>query len=117
MKPSIFSEIGPLEKVFVHSPGEEHNLVSPSDVQPFVLKDGQIIENENLLVEVIPSLGGRVDKLVNKSSNYNWVWNNPFLQKKIFFMMFTRTCKSQSDFKPLKRRKNKMILNLFKFKK
>ena len=40
-----------------------------------------IIENENLFVEIIPSLGGRVDKLVNKSSNYNWVWNNPFLQK------------------------------------
>lgn len=42
-----------------------------------------IIENENLFVEIIPSLGGRVDKLVNKSSNYNWVWNNPFIQKKI----------------------------------
>ncbi len=32
-------------------------------------------------------------------------------------MMFTETCKSQSDFKPLKRQKNKMILNLLKFKK
>ena len=50
MKPEIFSEIDPLEKVFVYSPGEEHNLVSPSDVQPFVLKDGQIIENENFLL-------------------------------------------------------------------
>ena len=50
MKPEIFSEIGPLEKVFVYSPGEEHNLVSPSDVQPFVLKDGRIIENENFLL-------------------------------------------------------------------
>ena len=37
--------------------------------------------------------------------------------KKTFFMMFTETCKSQSDFKPLKRQKNKMILNLLKFKK
>ena len=36
--------------------------------------------------------------------------------KKTFFMMFTETCKSQSDFKPLKRQKNKMILNLLKFK-
>ena len=50
MKPEIFSEIGSLEKVFVYSPGEEHNLVSPSDVQPFVLKDGEIIENENFLL-------------------------------------------------------------------
>jgi len=41
-----------------------------------------ILENKNLLVEIIPSLGGRVDKLINKSDNYNWVWNNPFLQKK-----------------------------------
>ena len=32
-------------------------------------------------------------------------------------MMFTETCKSQSDFKPLKRRKNKMILNLIVVKK
>ena len=50
MKPEIFSEIGPLEKVFVYSPGEEHNLVSPSDVQPFILKDKQAIENENFLL-------------------------------------------------------------------
>ena len=50
MKPQIFSEIGPLEKVFVYSPGEEHNLVSPSDVQPFILKDRQAIENENFLL-------------------------------------------------------------------
>jgi len=27
-------------------------------------------------------------------------------------MMFTETCNSQSDFEPLKRRKNEMILNL-----
>ena len=39
MKPEIFSEIGPLEKVFVYSPGEEHNLVSPLNIQPFILKD------------------------------------------------------------------------------
>ena len=32
-------------------------------------------------------------------------------------MMFTETCKSQSDIKPLKRRKNKMILNLIAVKK
>ena len=50
MKPEIFSEIGPLEKVFVYSPGEEHNLVFPSDVQPFILKDRQAIENENFLL-------------------------------------------------------------------
>ena len=39
MKPQIFSEIGPLEKVFVYSPGEEHNLVFPSDVQPFLYQE------------------------------------------------------------------------------
>ena len=50
MKPKIFSEIGPLEKVFVHSPGEEHNLVLPSDVQPFLYKGNQIKENENFLL-------------------------------------------------------------------
>ena len=42
MKPQIFSEIGPLEKVFVYSPGEEHNLVLPSDVQPFLYQDNQM---------------------------------------------------------------------------
>ena len=50
MKPQIFSEIGPLEKVFVHSPGEEHNLVLPSDVQPFLYQDSQIKENKNFLL-------------------------------------------------------------------
>ena len=50
MKPSIFSEIGPLEKVFVYSPGEEHNLVLPSDIQPFLSKQGKIIENKNFLL-------------------------------------------------------------------
>ena len=50
MKPQIFSEIGPLEKVFVYSPGEEHNLVLPSDVQPFLYQDNQIKENKNFLL-------------------------------------------------------------------
>ena len=50
MKPSIFSEIGPLEKVFVYSPGEEHNLVLPSDIKPFVFEKDKIIENENFLL-------------------------------------------------------------------
>ncbi len=50
MKPKIFSEIGPLEKVFVYSPGEEHNLVLPSDIQPFLYQNNQIKENENFLL-------------------------------------------------------------------
>ena len=50
MKPQIFSEIGPLEKVFVYSPGEEHDLVLPSDIQPFLNKDNQIKENKNFLL-------------------------------------------------------------------
>jgi len=44
MKPEIFSEIGPLERVFVYSPGEEHNLVLPLDVQPFLVKENQIVK-------------------------------------------------------------------------
>tara|TARA_B100000029_G_scaffold516036_1_gene626260 strand:+ start:2797 stop:3933 length:1137 start_codon:yes stop_codon:yes gene_type:complete len=50
MKPQIFSEIAPLEKVFVYSPGDEHNLVLPSDIQPFFSKNNQIIENEEFLL-------------------------------------------------------------------
>ena len=50
MKPQIFSEIGPLEKVFVYSPGEEHNLVLPSDIQPFLNQNSQIKENKNFLL-------------------------------------------------------------------
>ena len=50
MKPQIFSEIGPLEKVFVYSPGEEHDLVLPSDIQPFLNKGNEIKENKNFLL-------------------------------------------------------------------
>ena len=50
MKTQIFSEIGSLEKVFVYSPGEEHNLVLPSNVQPFVYHENQIKNNENFLL-------------------------------------------------------------------
>ena len=50
MKPEIFSEIGPLEQVFVYSPGEEHNLVLPLDVQPFLVKENQIVKNKEFLL-------------------------------------------------------------------
>ena len=50
MKPKIFSEIGPLERVFVYSPGEEHNLVLPLDVQPFLVKENQIVKNKEFLL-------------------------------------------------------------------
>ena len=50
MKPEIFSEIGPLEKVFVYSPGEEHNLVLPSNIQPFLMKDNIVVKNEEFLL-------------------------------------------------------------------
>ncbi len=50
MKPEIFSEIGPIERVFVYSPGEEHNLVLPKDVQAFIEKDNSIFRNENFLL-------------------------------------------------------------------
>jgi len=50
MKLEIFSEIGSLEKVFVYSPGEEHNLVLPLHVQPYLPVNDQIIKNENFLL-------------------------------------------------------------------
>ena len=53
MKPSIFSEIGPLEKVFVYSPGEEHNLVLPSDIKPFVFEKDKIVENARVFLGAI----------------------------------------------------------------
>ena len=50
MKPEIFSEIGPIEKVYVYSPGEEHNLVLPSDVQPFLVEKNNIVTNKDFLL-------------------------------------------------------------------
>ena len=50
MKPEIFSEIGSIEKVFVYSPGEEHNLVLPKDIRPYLENDSSIYPNENFLL-------------------------------------------------------------------
>ena len=50
MKPEIFSEIGPIEKVYVYSPGEEHNLVLPSDIQPFLVQENNIVINKDFLL-------------------------------------------------------------------
>lgn len=50
MKPRIFSEIGPIEKVYVYSPGNEHNLVLPSDIQPYITKDENININKDFLL-------------------------------------------------------------------
>lgn len=50
MKPEIFSEIGSIEKVFVYSPGEEHNLVLPKDIRPYLENDSLIYPNENFLL-------------------------------------------------------------------
>ena len=50
MKPQIFSEIGPIEKVLVYSPGDEHNFVLPNDIQPYLSKNNKIIKNENFLL-------------------------------------------------------------------
>ena len=41
MKPQIFSEIGPIEKVLVYSPGDEHNFVLPNDIQPYLSKNNK----------------------------------------------------------------------------
>ena len=50
MKPQIFSEIGPLEEVFVYSPGKEHNLVLPKDIQPYIESNGSLHSNSNFLL-------------------------------------------------------------------
>ncbi|MDB4126314.1 hypothetical protein N9597_03445, partial [Candidatus Marinimicrobia bacterium] len=50
MKPEIFSEIGLIEKVLVHAPGDAHNSVLPSDVQVYTEVRGQIIKNKNFLL-------------------------------------------------------------------
>ena len=50
MKPQIFSEIGPIEKVLVYSPGNEHNAVLPNDIQPYLIKNDKIIKNEKFLL-------------------------------------------------------------------
>jgi arginine deiminase len=50
MKAEIFSEIGPIQRVFVYSPGEEHNLVLPSDIQPYLLEENNIVPNEKFLL-------------------------------------------------------------------
>ena len=50
MKPEIFSEIGPIEKVIVHAPGDEHNRVLPIHVQPYIKNQDKITENEDFLL-------------------------------------------------------------------
>jgi len=50
MKPEIFSEIGPIEKVIVHAPGDEHNRVLPIHVQPYIKNQDKITENKDFLL-------------------------------------------------------------------
>ena len=40
------------------------------------------IENENIEVVIIPELGGRIDSLISKQNNKQWVWKNQFLKMK-----------------------------------
>ena len=47
MKPEIFSEIGPIEKVIVHAPGDEHNDVLPIHVQQYIEEQDKITKNKN----------------------------------------------------------------------
>jgi len=39
----------------------------------------QVLENKFLKAEIIPELGGRIDGLVNKKTDFNWVWKNKYL--------------------------------------
>ena len=50
MKPEIFSEIGSIERVFVYSPGEEHNLVLPKDIKIYLENNSSIFPNEDFLL-------------------------------------------------------------------
>ncbi len=50
MKPNIHSEIGPLNKVFVFSPGDEHNDVLPINIQPYIKNNKKIVENQDFLL-------------------------------------------------------------------
>jgi len=50
MKPNIFSEIESLNKVFVYSPGSEHNKVLPDDIKPYLEINNKIIKNDNFLL-------------------------------------------------------------------
>ena len=50
MKPEIFSEIGPIEKVIVHAPGDEHNSVLPAHIQPYKENQNKITRNKNFLL-------------------------------------------------------------------
>jgi galactose mutarotase-like enzyme len=38
------------------------------------------LQSSQLEVEIIPELGGRVQKLLNKKNNFDWVWKNENLQ-------------------------------------
>ena len=50
MKPEIFSEIGPIEKVIVHAPGDEHNRVLPIHVQQYIKEQDKITKNKDFLL-------------------------------------------------------------------
>ena len=50
MKPEIFSEIGPIEKVIVHAPGDEHNRVLPVHIQPYIEDQDKITKNKDFLL-------------------------------------------------------------------
>jgi len=38
------------------------------------------LENSYLEIEIIPELGGRIQKLLNKKTSFDWVWKNEKLQ-------------------------------------
>lgn len=42
----------------------------------------KVLENDDLKIEVIPELGGRINSIMNKTSKKDWVWNNSSLNKK-----------------------------------
>ena len=50
MKPEIFSEIGSIEKVIVHAPGDEHNHVLPIHIQPYIEDEDKITKNKDFLL-------------------------------------------------------------------
>ncbi|MEI6915857.1 MAG: DUF5107 domain-containing protein, partial [Armatimonadota bacterium] len=37
------------------------------------------LENDHLIVDVAPSIGGRITSLVDKRTGEEWLWRNPTL--------------------------------------
>ena len=37
------------------------------------------LANESLSLEILPSVGGKISSLIDRSSGQEWLWTNPWL--------------------------------------